>query len=483
MKQLEDDLKAYQAACLDFPLLDRPLVLQQVTAIAQVLGVPKRPLSLADILQGELIGSERGLYLIEELPALLLKLQGWDRHQLESWLSQSVSMARSTQGKYFVLLNAQAAPLPDYLRPLIPSINWSLPGLSEIESILAQELNITESDLALSISGLSWEEIRLGVRLLDRDQPLKSQLIKFKQQQLRALGLEFLPSPNLPTFGGLERIKQAIAHVALDYSPNARELKIPFPKGWLLAGPPGTGKTFTAKVCAAKLGFPLISVGVDVVKSKGSHYLKQLLERIEMASPAVCYFDEFDKFFDPDAALTGGGQTKEVLGVLLTWLQEKQSQTFVIATLNRLDALPPELTRAGRFDRLFYVGFPSASERKEILQLHAAQYDARYGVGNGPLSERDWRILLNKTRKFTGAELQDIVTTAVKQQYYGGNRTIELTLDNFLAARAQKTSLFERDTERVLAMENRARYVCEPASEEDTSVFAPAKMNLWGESA
>lgn len=222
---------------------------------------------------------------------------------------------------------------------------------------------------------------------------------------------------------------------------------------------------------------------MDVVKSKGSHYLKQLLNRIERASPAVCYFDEFDKFFDPDAALTGGGQIKKVLGVLLTWLQEKQSKTFVIATLNRLDALPPELTRAGRFDRLFYVGFPSASERKEIIQLHAAKYDTRYGVGDGPLTERDWRILLNKTRKFTGAELQDIVTTAAKNQYYAGNSSLELTLDDFLAARAQKTSLFERDTERVLAMENRARYVCEPASEEDISIFAPAKMNLWGEAS
>lgn len=483
MKQLEDDLRIYQAVCLDFPVLDRPLVVQKITALAQSLCVPKHPLNLADILQKELIGSERGLYIIEELPALLLKLQGWDRHQLESWLSESVSMARSRRDQYFILLNAQAAPLPDYLRPLIPSINWPLPSLSEIENILAEELGMTQSDLALTVSGLSWEEIRLGVRLLNRDQPLKTQLIKFKQQQLRALGLEFLPSPNLPTFGGLERIKSAIAHVALDYSPNARELKIPFPKGWLLAGPPGTGKTFTAKVCAAKLGFPLISVGVDVVKSKGSHYLKQLLERIETASPAVCYFDEFDKFFDPDAALTGGGQTKEVLGVLLTWLQEKTSKTFVIATLNRLDALPPELTRAGRFDRLFYVGFPSAIERQEILQLHAAQYDARYGVEDGPLTQRDWRILLNKTRKFTGAELQDIVTTAAKNQYYSGKGAIELALEDFLAARAQKTSLFERDTERVLAMENRARYVCEAASEEDTSVFAPAKMNLWGESA
>lgn len=159
MKQLKAYLRAYKAACLDFPLLDHPLVNQQVTAIAQSLSVPLISLSLKDI-RGEISGGERGLYLIEELPALLSQLQGWDRHELGSWLSQTVSQARSRPLQYFVLLNAQSVPLPEYLRPLIPSLNWHLPTLKEIESILSEELDIADNDLALTVSGLSWEEIR-----------------------------------------------------------------------------------------------------------------------------------------------------------------------------------------------------------------------------------------------------------------------------------------------------------------------------------
>ena len=88
---------------------------------------------------------------------------------------------------------------------------------------------------------------------------------------------------------------------------------------------------------------------------------------------------------------------RALLGLLLTWLQEKQSATFVVATLNRLLALPPELTRAGRFDEIFYVGFPNAIERKQILTLHASRFDERYKHSDGPLTQSEWKIMLGKT--------------------------------------------------------------------------------------
>jgi SpoVK/Ycf46/Vps4 family AAA+-type ATPase len=307
----------------------------------------------------------------------------------------------------------------------------------------------------------------------------KFKLLDYKKSRLQNLGLEFIPHPDVQDFGGMDRLKQAIELVAVDYSEAARKQNIPFPKGWLLAGPPGTGKTFAAKVGATKLGFPLISVGVELVKSRGAGYLKRLLQRIEAASPALCYFDEFDKFFDANTAITGG-TSQETLGVLLTWLQEKQTKTFVIATLNRLDALPPELTRAGRFDKIWYVGFPQAVERKEIFQLHAARFDSRYRYDDGPLSLQQWRQILNETNYCTGAEIRTIVEMAAKQRFYEEG-TINLQLEHLIAARRLITPLYVRDTERVLAMENRARGVAEPASSPDTSAFAPVSLNLWGE--
>jgi ATP-dependent 26S proteasome regulatory subunit len=455
------------------------------------------------------------------LPALLSSLSGAEQHRLTQWLLLSVT--HKQQKRYFILTNGIGRSLPDYLMPLIPSVNWPLPSLSEIETLLTDELNTDESNtddfntdepntdepntdepntdelntnkfntnklntdyesLAVTLAGLSTAEIQAGLRLIDPNKPIKPQLLTFKRQQLSALGLNFLPTPTLSTFGGLDRLKTAIKQVALDYSQKAQACHIPFPKGWLLAGPPGTGKTFSAKVCALELGFPLISVGVDVIKSKGAAYLKHLLLRIESASPAVCYFDEFDKFFDPDTALHGGSNSKEVLGVLLTWLQEKQTKTFVIATLNRLDALPPELTRAGRFDKIFYVGFPQANERFEILSLHASRFDSRYSHGDnyGPLTQQQWGLLLGRTQNFTGAELQALVEIAAKNKFYQGVDSLQLDLDDFLVARSSITPLYVRDTERVLAMENRARFVSEPTSTVDNSIFAPPETNLWGE--
>ena len=475
-------LDVYHAVCLDFPLSDRTLVFDQLHQLCEALAVPFVPLTTT--VSGNFPDpTEEGVYLLDEFPALLASLSGAEQHRLTQWLLALVT--HQHRKRYFLLTNGMGRSLPDFLMPLIPCVNWPLPSLSEIQTLLRDELGTTNETFAVTLAGLSTAEIHAGLRSLEPHQPIKPQLLTFKRQQLGALGLNFLPPPTLSTFGGLDRLKTAIGQVALDYSSKARACQIPFPKGWLLAGPPGTGKTFSAKVCAAELGFPLISVGVDVIKSKGAAYLKHLLLRIESASPAVCYFDEFDKFFDPDAALKGGSNSQEVLGVLLTWLQEKQTKTFVIATLNRLDALPPELTRAGRFDRIFYVGFPQAIERFQILKLHANRFDSRYTHGDDyfPLSQQQWAILLGRTQNFTGAELQAVVELAAKHKFYQGVDSLHLDFDDFLLARSLITPLYLRETERVLAMENRARFVSEPSSSVDHSVFAPPETNLWGEAS
>jgi SpoVK/Ycf46/Vps4 family AAA+-type ATPase len=207
--------------------------------------------------------------------------------------------------------------------------------------------------------------------------------------------------------------------------------------------------------------------------------LNKLWKRIEAASPCVCYFDEFDKFFMANNSGSEDSETKQVLGVLLTWLQEKQSQTFVIATLNRLDALPPELTRAGRFDKIFYVGFPQAIERKQIFQLYGSKFDLRYQEDQ-VLSYQQWQVLLGKTQNCTGAEIRAIVENAARKCFHQG-REILLELDDLLAARELITPLYIRDTERVLAMENRAKGIAESASSIDQSEYAPVATSLWGD--
>jgi SpoVK/Ycf46/Vps4 family AAA+-type ATPase len=152
---------------------------------------------------------------------------------------------------------------------------------------------------------------------------------------------------------------------------------------------------------------------------------------------------------------------------------------FVVATLNRLDALPPELTRVGRFDEIFYVGFPQAIERKQILMLHLTRFDARYKDGD-VLTPKEWRIILNRTVNCTGAELARIVEKAARSLFYRG-RDIEIGLQELLEQREMMVPLYVRDTDRILAIENRAKYICQPASSTDTSEFAPVITSFWGE--
>lgn len=239
-------------------------------------------------------------------------------------------------------------------------------------------------------------------------------------------------------------------------------------------GVPGAGKTYFAKICAQKLGFPLVNIGIDVVKSGGVAKFKLLLNRIDACAPNMPYLDEFDKFFVDEHG-------KELLGILLTWLNEKSSSTFVLATLNRLENLPPELTRAGRFDRIFYVDFPGSDERKQILQLHCARFDKRYEQSeHGAMSIEEWLTIIEATNKYTGAELAQMAIVAAKAQFYRGQgQNIQINLDSLLMARNRVKSLYSRNPEGVLAIENRAKAFTEAASSNKPTVLELPPIDIY----
>lgn len=386
--------------------------------------------------------------------------------------------------KYVVLLGTQETELPPILSSIIPEFWQELPHYEENVALLKELLlkfgmKADIPQLALSAGGLSVEEIRTGLRLVKaQGKSLIQGLLDFKIQRLRAFNLSFTPQPNVGNFGGMDRIREGIIGIKKDYTNEARKHNIPLPKGWLLVGPPGTGKTFVSKFCASILEFPMISVDTGAIASGGASYLRRLIDRIEASAPAVVYFDELDKLF-PDLGQPADVQQRQVLGLLLTWLQDKVSQTFVIATLNRLDSLPPELTRLGRFDEIFYVGFPQNGERKDILHLHLARFDSRYEDGNSPMSEKDWRVLINQTVNFTGAELSIMVEKAARRLFHQG-KEIQINLEEMLAIRQEIIPLFVRDTDRILKIENIAKGVATPCSSPDVSIYAPPLTTLWG---
>ncbi len=447
--------------------------------------------------------SESGCFIVENI------FDSFQENTPSKIVSQIINIyyelcQKQSLNKFLILLTNEVSKMPYSLQELVPIISTPLPKINEIPGIIQDFLKVQLnndhiSSLVTAASGLNAEEIRCGCALayasLKWEQPLSQQnklfehshtnirllseyLQSYKIERFQSMGLNFIPQEGLSQFGGFDLLKKFIHNVKLDFSSKARTANIPLPKGCLLVGPPGTGKTLSARVSAKILDFPLVSVDTSSVAATGAIYLKQLIQRVEACAPCLLYFDEFDKLFDADHHSGDDKKSKSILGFLLTWLQDKRSPVFVMATLNRLEALPPELTRVGRFDEIFWVGFPQANERKEILTLHLSKFDPRYKHSD-PLSEQEWRQILNKTINCTGAELARCVDKAARELFHQ-NQEIEIGAKELLEQREQIVPLFSRDTDRILAMENKAKHFSQPASSPDTSIFAPSLQSYWG---
>lgn len=226
--------------------------------------------------------------------------------------------------------------------------------------------------------------------------------------------------------GGLEVLKAWLNTRRAGFGVQAREYGLPAPKGILLAGVPGGGKSLIAKcVSAAWGGIPLLKLDLGGQKSKyvgdSEANIRKALQMAEAVAPCVLWIDEIEK------AVGGGGEdggvSKDQLGTILTWMQE-QSTVFVIATANDVRGLPPELLRKGRFDQMFWVDLPNASEREQILSASLKQFKREKGI--------DLSALTEKTAGWVGAEIASIVPEAMFTAFNDGAR--EITTEDLLLA-------------------------------------------------
>ncbi len=437
-----------------------------------------------------------GVFILENIPSCIQEREGAILRQLLINIYSDFPARKIS--KFLILLVTDEVELPASLSGLIESLELPYPDVSEIENLIstylptlinaAVNVGLVES-LATAAAGLHTEDIKAGLRqaVLNSGDSVSGSdvswvrfLLDYKINRFRSFNLNFVPEPNMHDFGGLDNLRRFIQDAKRDFQPDARAANIPLPKGCLLVGPPGTGKTLAANVSARELGFPLVSIDTGAVVAGGAVYLKRLLSKVEACAPVVLYFDELDKLFIAVGVSGEDSDSRHILGILLTWLQDKRSAVFVVATLNRLDVLPPELTRVGRFDEIFYVGFPNAFERKQIISLHAARFDERYRDGGDPLSQQEWKNLLNKTVNCTGAELARMVEKAARS-LWGAGKPMTIDLPILLQQLEAIVPLYVRDTDRILAIENRARGFAQPASSPDCSEYAPPIRSYWGE--
>jgi SpoVK/Ycf46/Vps4 family AAA+-type ATPase len=223
--------------------------------------------------------------------------------------------------------------------------------------------------------------------------------------------------------GGLEVVKGWLKARKTAFSVQARDYGLPSPKGILLAGIPGTGKSLVAKCVAASWNMPLLKLDLGALQSKwigeSQANIRKALQVAETVSPCVVWLDEVEKALSGSTGSQGdGGVAADALGAILNWMQERVGACFVVATCNDPRVLPPELLRKGRFDELFWVDLPTAVERKEILKAALAQYLKR------PVEGIELGAVVKATEAFTGAEIASIVPAAMFEAFADNAREI-----------------------------------------------------------
>jgi SpoVK/Ycf46/Vps4 family AAA+-type ATPase len=316
-------------------------------------------------------------------------------------------------------------------------IDYRLPDKKEIAGIITKitktldntgELDILKTPESLdkiveAALGLTAEEAEnvFAKSLVQKGQFDITIVLSEKEQIIRKSGvLEYYhANENMQEVGGLEELKNWLVKRGKAFTPKAREFGLPEPRGILLLGIPGCGKSLTAKAIAGMWQLPLLKLDVGKVFSSyvgsSEENVRRAIQTAESIAPSILWLDEIEKGFSGlgSSGMTDGGTTARVFGTFLTWLQEKTTPVFVVATSNNVSQLPPELLRKGRFDEIFYVDLPSREERAEILNIHLEKRNRKPGIF-------DIERIAARTHGFSGSELEEVIVAGMYDAFNEG---------------------------------------------------------------
>lgn len=347
-----------------------------------------------------------------------------------------------------IIIIASQISIPDSLSEFFSILEFPLPNPEELKieiEKLAHHTNNTQLDkqaideLVRAGQGLSLERIKrvLAKAIAENNQlsPEDVELIlEEKRQSIRQTKiLEFYPSTTeISDIGGLDNLKEWLLRRGGAFSDRARKYGLPHPRGLLLAGIQGTGKSLTAKAISHHWHLPLLRLDVGRLFAglvgESESRTRQMIQLAEALSPCVLWIDEIDKAFAGTDSRGDSGTTNRVFGTFLTWMAEKTSPVFVVATANNIRTLPPELLRKGRFDEVFFVGLPNQEERSQIFSVHLNKYR--------PHNIRAYDIdrLAYETPDFSGAEIEQGIIEAM---HIGFSQNRDFTNEDILEAASQ----------------------------------------------
>jgi SpoVK/Ycf46/Vps4 family AAA+-type ATPase len=318
-------------------------------------------------------------------------------------------------------------------------------------------------ELSLELKGLSRFQIKQIIDLaycdggsisLAKD---KHRIIDEKKQIIEKAGiLEFVkPEDTLEDIGGLDNLKSWLKTKAKIFNNLDKALKMGLdtPRGVLIIGFPGCGKSLVAKTTANAFSVPLIRLDVGRIFGKylgeSESNMRQALRQAEAISPCVLWIDEIEKAF-AGGNRDGHEVTIRLIGHFLTWMQEKKSSVFVVATANDIDSLRPEFLRKGRFDEIFTTDLPKWEERLEIIKIHLRKR-------NQYSKKLDLFALKDKTDNFTGADINSAISTALENVFI--NDRNEITNEDLIYGFDNTKTLFSLMSQDLLAIAEMRRKI------------------------
>ena len=381
-------------------------------------------------------------WLKEQTPeiATILLVKDFHKFYEDPSISRTIKQLSSSlkETNHNLIISSHIFPSSEELDELMTIVNLPLPDQKELKNLINKiaintNSNLDEqvlNELSVASSGLTEIKVKqvtakaLTQRGKISKEDIKDILEEKKQVIARSEILEFFETKSSQDdIGGLNVLKVWLNQRYRAFSKEARDYGLPIPKGVLLVGAQGTGKSLTAKSISNSWSMPLLRLDVGRLFSSlvGSSEARtrETISRAEAMSPCILWIDEIDKGFGGDAR-SDGGTSQRVLASLLTWMAEKESSVFVIATANAIDKLPAELLRKGRFDEIFFLDLPNSEERLSILDLHLKKRRPNYSF---PLS-----TIIDRTDGFSGAELEQAVIEGMHISFSENRELLEKDL-------------------------------------------------------
>ncbi len=346
-------------------------------------------------------------------------------------LKELIALFRQTQSTLLMLSPILA--IPSELLHLVTVLDYPLPDRDEVTKLITTAVNAAGSTTEISTddltrlvdaaNGLTSTEIEnvLALSLAQNGSFNSDVVLQQKQQLIRKSGvLEYInQSASFRSIGGLEQLIEWLQMRKEGFSTRARSFGLPYPKGILIIGVQGCGKSLAARAIANEWSMPLLKLDVGRVfgslVGSSEQNIRLAMQQAEALAPCVLWIDELDKGFSgvQSSGMSDGGTTARVFASFLTWMQEKTAPVFVAATANNVSQIPPEMLRKGRFDEVFFADLPNKQERKTIFDLHIKNRKRESG-------QFDLEALASASEGFSGAEIEQAVIGGLFRAFHDG---------------------------------------------------------------